>query len=282
MRTGHYITIIVALGLIAALYWGVNTTPPKKADEQPPMAGAQMPAQSIVTLSIDSLLLASQKALPEHAQEDLSTLTQKSAVATSDVDKSTIYKEMGDLMLEHKQFAAAAHYYTESAKLDNSEKSLNFAGRFNLDLLHSAHEASVQAWAADNAITSFERSLEINPDNDTVKMALASAYVDGTGQPMQGIQLLLGITKEDPDNVQANLMLGQLSIRSGQNDKAISRFETVLKKDPENTEALYFLAEAYKNNGNKEKAIELLEKCKEIIDNPQFSSDIDEYINSFK
>jgi cytochrome c-type biogenesis protein CcmH/NrfG len=113
-------------------------------------------------------------------------------------------------------------------------------------------------------------------------MALAASYIEGTGETMQGVQLLLGVTREKPNNIQANLMLGRLSIQSGQFDKALGRFETVLKQEPENTEALYFLAETYKGKGNKEKAIELFEKCKKVVNKPQFSKDIDAYVNSFK
>ncbi|MGN6477045.1 MAG: tetratricopeptide repeat protein, partial [Flavipsychrobacter sp.] len=117
---------------------------------------------------------------------------------------------------------------------------------------------------------------------DTVKMALAAAYIEGAGETMQGVQLLLGIIREKPDNIPANLMLGRLAIQSGQFDKAVQRFETVLKQEPENTEAMYFLAEAYKGKGDKAKAIELFEKCKQLVNKPDFTKEIDQYINSFK
>lgn len=265
--------------MIGVLYWLPNTKPPKP-EEQPmlPMASGETHQTTDDGFSIDSLLTEAISTLPEHASEDYKALQDKLGGAD---DKSLIYNNIAELMLEHKQYAAAAHFFTEKAKLDNSEKSLNFAGRFNLDLLHNAETAPVRAWAAQNAIANFEQSLKVNPDNDTVKMALASAYVDGTSQPMQGIQLLLGITRENPDNIPANLMLGQLSIRSGQYDKAQSRFEKVIELEPENTEALYFLAEVYKNKGDKQKAIELLEKCKKIINDPKFSNDVDNYIKSF-
>jgi len=45
---------------------------------------------------------------------------------------------------------------------------------------------------------------------------------------------------------------------------------------------MYFLAETYKNMGNKEKAIDLFEQCKKIVNNPDFSAEIDNYINTFK
>lgn len=282
MRKSHYITILVAVVVIAGLYWGANTVPPKKDTPATPAAAAAGRATTASIASTDSLLDAADRAVPEHAATDIATLKQKLGNAASDEQKADINKQIAEQWHEHKQFAAAGYYYNEYAKLDNSEKSLNFAGRYNLDLLHNAQSAEVQAWAAQNAINNFEQSLKLNPDNDTVKMALASSYIDGTAQPMQGIQLLLGITREKPDNVPANLMLGQLSVRSGQHEKAIDRFEKVLAVEPNNTEALYFLAEVYKNTGNKEKAIELLEKCKAIINNPQFSKDIDDYINSFK
>ncbi len=78
------------------------------------------------------------------------------------------------------------------------------------------------------------------------------------------------------------LLLGRMSIQSGQFDKAIGRFETVLQQDPENKEALYFLAQAWEGKGDKKKAIELLEKCKKLVNHPGFSKEIDQHLNSLK
>ncbi len=281
MRTSHYITIIVAAALIAALYFFANTTPPVKEAEKPTAnAGSAMPAVAD-NFSIQPYIDSVRATLPGHAMEELATLEEKAAQG-SDIEKADIYNGIAQLWLQHRNMPVAAYYFTEKANLENSEKSLNFAGRFNLDLMQMAGSPGVRGWAAQNAISCFEQSLELNPNSDTVKMALASCYIDGTSQPMQGIQLLLGIVREQPDNIPANLMLGQLSIRSGQMDKAKERFEKVLSLEPENTEALYFLAEVYRSKGNKEKAIELLERCKKIINKPEFDKEIDNYIKSFK
>ena len=99
---------------------------------------------------------------------------------------------------------------------------------------------------------------------------------------MNGVQQLLSITRRDPEHAGANLMLGRLDITSGQFPKAIDRLGKVLQKDENNREALYFLAEAYKGQGNKAKAIELFERCKRVVNNPDFSKDIDTYIKSFQ
>lgn len=284
MRKGHYITIVAALALIAAIYYGGNTKPPKKEETGVPLPMAQgnMNTGPAPAISIETILDKSKTDLPEHAKEEVNTLEAKAVSLKDSVEMAPVFTELARTWQQHKIYPPAGYYYATAAKLENSEKNLNFAGRFLMELLHTEEDPQIRSWAANEAITCFKRSLDLNPDNDTVKMALASCYVDGTGSPMQGIQLLLGITREKPDNVPANLMLGQLSIRSGQFDKAVERFEKVLKVEPENTEALYFLAEAYKNKGDKQKAIELLEKCKKIINKPEFSRDIDEYINSFK
>jgi cytochrome c-type biogenesis protein CcmH/NrfG len=99
---------------------------------------------------------------------------------------------------------------------------------------------------------------------------------------MRGVQILLAITRQKPDDVPANMLLGRMSIQSGQFDKAIGRFETILKTEPENKEALYFEAQAFEGKGDKKKAIELLEQCKRIVNDPAFSKDIDQHISTLK
>lgn len=284
MRKGHYITLLVAVALIGALYWGVNTKPPKKEGSAPMQAQAAQGDNhnnEVAPASTDSILTAASQGLHDHALEDYKALETKLKEESTPAGKAVLYAQMATIFQQHKQSAAAAYYYMEGAKLENSEKSLNFAARLNSELLRSAEAPSVKAWAVQQAIAGYEQSMKLNPDNDTIKMALAACYIDGTAQPMNGIQLLLGITREEPNHIPANLMLGQLSIRSGQLDKAAERFEKVISIEPENTEALYFLAEVYKGQGKKEKAIELLEKCKKIINNPDFSREIDNYIKTF-
>jgi Tfp pilus assembly protein PilF len=61
----------------------------------------------------------------------------------------------------------------------------------------------------------------------------------------------------------------------------MARFQTVLEQEPKNMEALLGLAEAYKNKGDKAHAVELFEKSKTLMNNPDFSRDIDNYIKSF-
>jgi len=286
LRPAHYITLAVAIALTGLLYWGGNTIPPAKPKgdaNTPPMAGG-MPSGSntVKPASFDSILAASRKQLSKTAADSVKTVENELAAISDSSQMAAVFLRLAHTWEINKQLPVAAYYGAKAAKLENSEKKLNFAGQFFLELMHDAGSPGIQMWAAQEAIDCFNRSMAINPNNDTTKMALASAYIEGGGQPMQGVQLLLGIVREKPGNVPAGMMLGKLAIQSGQYDKAITRFEGLLQADPKNTEAMYFLAEAYKGKGDKRKAIELFEQCKKLVNKPEFSKDIDQYINTFK
>ena len=158
---------------------------------------------------------------------------------------------------------------------------LSFAAQLFLGLARKANSESMQAWAGQMAIEGFNYALRLDPENDTIKVNLAECYI-GTGETMQGVMMLRDVTEKNPENVPANLILGQQGIVSGQFDKAIERFQKVLRAEPENLEALLGMAEAYKNKGDKQKAIQLLEQAKQLMNNPEFSKDVDDYIKTFR
>lgn len=280
MRPVHFLFIALSLAVVALIYWGGNTIPPSE-----PVTAEQQMAEmghAVHPASFDSILAASRKQLPGHALSDLALIEQELLALEDSSSMISVFERMAQAYREHRQLSVAAYYMAQAAKLENSEKKLNFAGQFFLDLMQQTSSPGVRAWQAQEAIACFEQSLDLNPENDTTKLAISSALIEGAGETMKGVQMLLGLTREDPDNIPANLMLGRLSIESGQFEKSIERYQTVLNQEPENTEALYFQAEAYKGLGNKEKAIALLEECKRVVNNPAFSREIDQYIESFK
>src|SRR5690606_156491 len=95
--------------------------------------------------------------------------------------------------------------------------------------------------------------------------------------PMQGIQMLLAVVKEDPKNLDANMNLGLFSMKSRQFDKAVDRFKTVLtiKELPE---AYFYLGTSYENLGMKKEAINAYEKSKILAADPGLSSFVDRKI----
>jgi tetratricopeptide (TPR) repeat protein len=232
--------------------------------------------------SFDSIISASRKQLPKTAADTVLTIENKLAATRDSSRMAVVFNELSAVWQRNNQMPVAAYYRAKAAKLEKSEKSLTFAGQFFLQLMENESLASMQQWEAGEAASCLEQSLAINGDNEDTKLALATCYIEGTGEPMRGVQILLGITREKPDDIPANMLLGRMSIQSGQFEKAVGRFETILKKEPDNRDAMYFLAQAYKGTGDKKKAIELLEKCKLVANNPDVSKELDQQINSLK
>ena len=279
MKNNQFLFLLVAIGLIGLIYFFGSTKPPqnttsKTADHANTEAiSATFPFDSLKTVFLNQM-----------NTKNASTITnlEKQLTNSTTALQSGVYDTLVRLWKAADKLNMAAYYFGEKAKLENSEKNLNFAGQLHLDLMHEAPYQGLQIWEAKQAISCFDQSLQSNPNNDTVKMALASCFIQGVGETMKGVQILLGIVKEHPDHVPANILLGKMAVQSQQFDKAIVRLERLKTIEPKNTEVLYFLAEAYKGKGEKEKAIVLFEQCKKLVNNPAFSKDIDTYINSFK
>lgn len=276
------IAIIAAAALAAGIYLLGNRVPPAPKPKEGPMTGGPMGQKAVApALDIDSLENSVKRGMPQHALASFQQIERALQSAKDSTAIQGLYEQIAQLYKEHKQPALAGYYYYRSAKLANSEKSLTFAAQLLLDLARKEHEEGLQHWEAGSAIEAFEQVLRLNPANDSARISLAECYF-GTGEAMKGVVLLKDITSKDPENKAANLLLGQQGLVSGQYDKARQRFETVLKNDPKNLEAMLGLAEALKGLGEKEKAIALLESCKQLIKNPDFAKDIDEYIKTFK
>lgn len=232
--------------------------------------------------SFDSILSAARLQLSKTVADSVKTIENNIAAMRDSSRMAASFKSLAGVWQRSRQYPVSVFYTAKAAKLENSEKSLTFAGQLFLELLENESDRSLQLWEASQAISCLEPVLEKDSANEDARLALAAAYIQGTAEPMKGVQMLLAITRENPTDIPANMLLGRMSIQSGQFEKAIKRFETVLEQEPENKEALYFLAQAYEGAGNKQKAVELLEKVKKVVNNPDFSREIDGHIKSLK
>ena len=283
MQRKQYILIGAGLLLVALLsFFGQRKgeISSKAGDTHQDGVNAAMmnPSAQIETMDFPSYAKEVQDKLDAIARKQANNLTEK-----AEKDQSAIaYKDIAEFWEKQKELNMAANYYKRAAFLENTEKSVTFAGNLFLAVMQKTEKPEIRKWQALEAIGCFNKVLELNPENTEAKIALATCYTEGTGETMKGVTLLREVTQKDSNNISANIILGKLAIQSGQFDKAIRRLELVLSLRPENTEAMYFLAEAYKGKGNKEKAISLFEKCKKIVNNPDFTKEVDTYINSFK
>ena len=183
-------------------------------------------------------------------------------------------------------FLPYAYYLSEAAKLDNSEKNLTFAARLILESMRREENAEIKTWEAETAAALFQKALQLDPGNDDLKVGLGSCYVYGQGiasdpqQIMRGIQQLLEVVRKDSNNMQAQMVLGIGAVISGQNEKGVERLNKVVTFDPHNLEAVSWLADAYAATGDTKNAIKWYQQSKHLVNNPEFSKEVDERIKA--
>ena len=187
-----------------------------------------------------------------------------------------------------RSFEPYVYYLSEAAKLDKSEKNLTFAAQLILGNLRGEQDEAKLNWKAEQAIALFEKAIELNPNNDDLKVGLGTCYVFGKGrfgkpeETMKGIQQLLAVVRKDSANMKAQMMLGVGGYVSGQYDKAIERLQKVVTAQPDNLEAIAFLADAYAAKGDKTEAIKWYLISKRLANDPHYSQEVDERIKSLR
>ena len=126
--------------------------------------------------------------------------------------------------------------------------------------LNSSHDDSAENRAEALARFAAGLSYEFNDQSD---LALEQFY---------------RAAQADPRNEQLALELSQRLSRKQQFDKAIERLNKVVSFDPHNLEAVSWLADAYAAKDDKKNAIKWYEQSKHLVNNPEFSREIDERI----
>ena len=266
--------------LLVLLYFFGNTTPPSTSS--PSMAVNNANAEAVTTADV---LNAAKKNLTAQQSSYLAQL--ENSVVRGDVkdQQIRIYKQLASYWQDslHNQ-EIAAYYFGESAKLENSEKNLNFAAHLLLQYLITEENSAVQTWLATNAKGLFEQSLKINPNNDSVQVELGACYLFGniSSTPMEGILKIKQVADRDPNNMYAQLMLGLGDIKSGQYDKAIERLQLVAQKEPNNLQAIFNLAETFERKGDKANAIIWYRKVENLINIPEAKQEIEQRIKTLQ
>lgn len=290
MKKPQWITLAVAGLLTLVIFKFARITPVNKpalaTDNQQHSADDghdHGPAAS--TFSIDTLLLQAKKSLKPNQLIWINNL--ENSITRGDVkgQQLNVYHQLSHFWKDSARFFEPyAWYEAEGARLENSEKSLTFAARLFLDDLQNDQLDNRRMWKALQAKDLFERSLKINPDNDSAKVGLGACYLFGniTSNPMEGIAKIREVVQKDSTNVYAQLTLVKGSMLSGQFDKAISRLETVIKLQPGNWESLLLMADLYERKREFKNAISWYEKSLSLINMPEVKVAVKQRIEDLK
>ncbi len=270
--------LILSTVVLVAVLWNLDIIAPNSSK------GGGRPQQETkpsAVLNLQELKSEALKNVPEEVKSNFTALEKKLAEASADQRKETLL-ELADAYFAYKQYAVAGLLYLEQSEKEASNAVMYVkAGDAFREAYRSSGDSMITPLLVEKAKSSYEKAMELDPKNLDAKTGVATCYVDASQNPMQGIMLLREVVAADPENVNANLNLGMFSMKSGQFDKAISRFETVVKKKP-SAENYAMLAESYEQSGNTEGAIKALKKAKEYIIDPQILQGVDEYIKKLE
>jgi tetratricopeptide (TPR) repeat protein len=285
MKRPQWITIGIAVLLVIALYAGTNRRLFGEKKRAVAAANSQASPSSPSTIPVDSILFHSKEVLSSSQVARLSEL--ENSITRGDVQNQKIhlYHQLAAFWKDSARvFAPYAWYTAEASRLENSEKSLTFAARLFLQGLRSEQDPRMKQWEALQAKDLFERSLKINPANDSSKVNLGAVYLYGGIQnPMEGISLIREVAAKDSTNIHAQETLGEASLISGQLDKALERFKTIARMHPDNLEAILRVADVYERMQNKEGALEWYQKSLPFTkDKPELRKEVEARITQLK
>jgi tetratricopeptide (TPR) repeat protein len=269
VKKPQWITLFAGVGLVIFIYYFGKTVSPKKT-VQP---SANVAQTYLPAITADTILAIAKSQLNPAQLASLNNIEGGFSKIDPNLDakeqRLSIYHRLAHFWEDSARiFEPYAWYEAEAARLENSEKSLTFAARLFLDNLQQDSDPERVRWKALQAKDLFERSLKINPDNDSSKVGLGACYLFGhiSAAPMEGIAKIREVAEKDSTNTYAQMMLAKGSLVSGQFDKAISRLHIVNRHDPENIEAILMLADVYERTRDKANAIVWYKKSLQYID----------------
>lgn len=243
------------------------------------MTEAQTPTSS-GTISIEQASEASKNVINKSLITDITALENRYKNAEG-AKKIELAKQLSQKWDDVEQITPSALYLEIVAQGNPSSSSWLASGNQFLKAFESTQDSLAQPILLQKANTSFKNALEKDSTNIEAKTGLGVTIVNGLGAPMQGIAMLLEVVAKDPKNVKANMNLGLFSIKSGQFDKAIPRFNTVIATAP-TPEAYFYLGTALENLGKNKEAVDAYLKSKKLAANPTLSSFIDKKVAELK
>jgi len=279
LKKPQWITIGAGIALFVILYFFGRTVQEKKADSQIATSAVE------AVISTDTILFHARATLQPAQAARITAL--ENSVIRGDVksQKLEVYHQLAHFWRDTARiFEPYAWYEAESARLENSEKNLTFAAHLFLDNLRGEENASLKRWKAMQAKDLFERSLKINPANDSSTVGLGACYIFGNiaDNPMEGILKVRAVAEKDSTNVYAQSVLGYGSMISGQYERAIGRFQTIVRMQPANLEAIMILADLYERTSDKAAAINWYNKAAPLIKNPTLRDEVIKRIEELK
>jgi hypothetical protein len=272
-KTTQWVAIAGCILLVVAIYLFADTKKPAASKPEGPMASRDVKKDDTEAPAFD---------WDGYMQKVKGAIGSKDTLAIiSGLEKGGSPSDLRSLInIYHNRGESIAEaYYTLQLGQQTKDSLLTRAGDLFAATAAISTDDALHKYLLDESVESY-KDAALQDSSVSTQMKLASAYMDQGTAPMQGVGILLGIVTKDPNNADAQFLLGKFGIVSRQFDKAIVRLEKVVSLRPQNYDAVFLLAVAYSGKGDNAKAITLLDKCSKMVTKPELKQKIEEYKKS--
>ena len=265
------IILVVGAVIIAALVYLAPKNQLRSDDHS-------LPEQNTLEIDEAGLIRDARLRLSKADSELLKALEAKNVSGTD----TMVMQEVTRFWLSKSDLGAAGIYQKKIAGISGLAKDWSQSGLLLYQAFRSSNDSLTRTFLAVETVKAYEEALKRDPGNPDIRTSLAATYVEGTSEPMKGITMLRDVVKEYPDHVNAQLNLGFFSVKSGQYEKALERFNNVLRLNPDRVDVYLYLGETLLEMGRKEEALKNFETFKSLSKDKEMIRDVDHYIDQIK
>src|SRR5688500_1128158 len=137
--------------------------------------------------------------LTAEKQKELEALNVEVMNAKTPADKEKSLSAIITFWKVNKQPLQAAYTSRKLAELKNTATDWMISGDWFYKTTKFVEE-NQRNEIYQQAISCYEKALQLEPDNNKVKVKLGVCYVESTTEPMKGVSLLKDVADKDPKN----------------------------------------------------------------------------------
>lgn len=272
------IGVVILLGVFLFTRDIKGLVKPKKETTGAPAGGQLTSAGS--TINLTEVSTAAKNSINANLAAEITTLENAYKTASED-QKVNAAKVLAEKWDDVEQTVPSALYLEIVAGKERNLNNWLAAGGRLMKAFDTTQDSLISPVLLQKANTAYTNAVALDSANLEAKTGLGVTIVNGMGAPMSGIAMLLDVVKKDPKNMKANMSLGTFAIKSGQFDKAITRFNSIIAMRP-SPDAYFYLATAYENLGKNKEAVDAYLNSKKLAANPTLSNFIDKKVKELK
>ncbi len=251
MKTSHFITIAIFIGLFLILYFGFDT----KSNEHKAMEKSR--ANKLELINIDRVINESKATLNGISKVEVMQIENELTTVEEDSVKVKLYTKLASLWYKENNPLISGHYAEQIATILQDIDSWSIAGTTYAIAGKRTEEGNQKQHAIQKSRDALEKALSFQPKNIDNQVNLALSYVDAPPQdnPMKGVLMLIDLNKNNPDNPTILFNLGRLALKTNQLEKAVERLTKVVDLRADFRQAHCLLYEVYSKLGDEAKSI---------------------------